>query len=735
MSAHNVHLEPEPLLLTPLSLESQQSQAFLPPTQDTDAGNTTSAAEQSPNDQDSAFVIRQAGGTCDSAGLSPEKENPAFIQWSLEILVLLFAGAIFMSICLILDHYDDEILPDWEDLYITLNTLISVLATIFRTAIAFVAFEILAQLKWEWLSNCFRPLYHAQAFDAASRGVYGSLRLIPTVARHEPFSVAAIAIAVLSLGIGSFTQQSIQTYQCLRKPSHDHDPAFIKIANIVDKYDLTDGWVSGGKPTLRMNLKTQVIIQDAFVNRVQAYNLAPLFKCSSGNCNFPNIASFTEDKEDKSYSHASLGICNSCFDIRSLVKGPMEYNETIDDVIDTRTIFELPFEIHNPWDGHGLRGKPRITGTNRDGWRVMTTTTVEDLTWAEGILTSEFLNLAQISVANLTVLTTSRSGCTHTDGNWSCPHDCGESTLEDDNICLPRNEDSYDPVAAICTLYPCLKYYNATVENARLQETVVQEVPLQLHGRGSLWEKLFDLRKPGNVSFAAIQQPCPVDGLRYTDKNITLRSDLDQDSVYEGASLVNTTAPPECLFEMSQSIWVSLCNELLLGLNSNCTSMSDRGVQCRVSRSEDEAGHPDNGIPSYPAHMAALYHNNNASIDSINNTLNALAERLTTAFRLDGKSIGLEEKAQVEGDLLETKICVKYVWQWLIFPGALLVSSTALLVAMVAKDTVAKKASIWKSSILPILLKDHPGTQNTGLDGLEEVAQGLEIKLQRGNSQ
>ena len=92
--------------------------------------------------------------------------------------------------------------------------------------------------------------------------------------------------------------------------------------------------------------------------------------------------------------------------------------------------------------------------------------------------------------------------------------------------------------------------------------------------------------------------------------------------------------------------------------------------------------------------MTALYHDNNASIDSINNTFNALAERLTTAIRLDGKRIGLKEKAQVEGNLLETKVCVKFVWQWLILPGALLVLSTVLLMSMVVKDTVAKKASL-----------------------------------------
>lgn len=265
MSTSNIHQDTEPILLTPLFLRSQQSQSLLLPTQDTDTDTLTDSAEQSrtnqhhesnPKEINSAFVIRQAEGSCDQCeSLVAQKEEPAYFQWSLEILVLLFAGAIFMSICLILDHYHEQVQPDWGDLYITLNTLISILATTFRATIAFVTFENIAQLKWEWLTTCFRPVSHAQLFDAASRGVYGSLRLLPTIVRHELFAVAAIAIAVLSLGIGSFTQQSIQTYQCLRNASYDHDPASIRIANTMNKYDLTDRWVLGGKTARRMNLK------------------------------------------------------------------------------------------------------------------------------------------------------------------------------------------------------------------------------------------------------------------------------------------------------------------------------------------------------------------------------------------------------------------------------------------------------------------------------------------------
>ncbi|KAM5350815.1 hypothetical protein ACJ41O_007320 [Fusarium nematophilum] len=97
-----------------------------------------------------------------------------YAAWSLELLLLFLACGLFTAICLILDKYNGQELPNWDDMGITLNTLVATLATIFRAMIAFIIFEILAQLKWNWVSDRFRPMQDIQRFDDASRGVYGS---------------------------------------------------------------------------------------------------------------------------------------------------------------------------------------------------------------------------------------------------------------------------------------------------------------------------------------------------------------------------------------------------------------------------------------------------------------------------------------------------------------------------------------------------------------------------------
>ncbi|SCO76807.1 uncharacterized protein FRV6_01019 [Fusarium oxysporum] len=69
--------------------------------------------------------------------------------WRWELLQFLLTTGLYTAICLILDRYSDKALPDWDNLGITLNTLISVIATFFRATIAVIAFEILAQLYRE----------------------------------------------------------------------------------------------------------------------------------------------------------------------------------------------------------------------------------------------------------------------------------------------------------------------------------------------------------------------------------------------------------------------------------------------------------------------------------------------------------------------------------------------------------------------------------------------------------
>ncbi|SCO85860.1 uncharacterized protein FRV6_09987 [Fusarium oxysporum] len=97
---------------------------------------------------------------------------------------------------------------------ITLNDLIAMIATIFRAILAFVALEVLAQLKWDWITETFRPVGDMQRYDDASRIAWGSLMLLQNVFKRQPQAIIAVVVVVTSLAIGPVTQQTIQPYYC-----------------------------------------------------------------------------------------------------------------------------------------------------------------------------------------------------------------------------------------------------------------------------------------------------------------------------------------------------------------------------------------------------------------------------------------------------------------------------------------------------------------------------------------
>ena len=81
-----------------------------------------------------------------------------------------------MSIAIILLRFNGRPLTDWP-FSITLNTFISLLATLARAALALPIAESISQLKWVWFQRSHR-LLDVQAFDSASRGPLGSLSLL-----------------------------------------------------------------------------------------------------------------------------------------------------------------------------------------------------------------------------------------------------------------------------------------------------------------------------------------------------------------------------------------------------------------------------------------------------------------------------------------------------------------------------------------------------------------------------
>ncbi|KAM0351013.1 hypothetical protein ACHAPU_002791 [Fusarium lateritium] len=253
----------------------------------------------------------------DKSSVNSKARESILWTWKIELLLLLTATGLLAAICLILNRYDEKELPHWDYMGITLNTLISIIATFFRAILALVTFEVLAQLKWNWISQeTFRPMQDVQLFDSASRCIIGGLRLLPVITIREPLALGATFVTVLSLGIGSFTQQTIHTYKCQRQvQSHSH-PATITVANSVEFSDFGGGDENLGNA---LHPKIQLAIIDAILS---SREYGTLFSCSTGNYTFPTFTNNGGYSKSNRTSHPSLGLCSRCSDIQDLVRGP-----------------------------------------------------------------------------------------------------------------------------------------------------------------------------------------------------------------------------------------------------------------------------------------------------------------------------------------------------------------------------------------------------------------------------
>jgi hypothetical protein len=118
--------------------------------------------------------------------------------WVYEILSIIISAGALIAIIVLLSNVNNKPQPSWatggrycteERLLgsqetvchghgISLNSVVSWIGTIARVGLLVPLSNGLGQLKWSWFSNEERSLADFEAFDQASRGLNGSVRLI-----------------------------------------------------------------------------------------------------------------------------------------------------------------------------------------------------------------------------------------------------------------------------------------------------------------------------------------------------------------------------------------------------------------------------------------------------------------------------------------------------------------------------------------------------------------------------
>ncbi|KAI0008729.1 hypothetical protein F4779DRAFT_628306 [Xylariaceae sp. FL0662B] len=217
--------------------------------------------------------------------------------WTLEVITILISCGAIASIMGVLARFNGHALPEWP-YYITLNALIALLATVATSTMSISLQNGLSQLKWIRFKESSAPLTDMEAFDEASRGTWGALKLLATARGGFLGSFGAI-VAIIALALGPFAQQVV-TYQSRSVESDEG-------ANVNRALNYTGALPGNNTST---GFVPVLPLKSAVYNGLFAENGRPgaalSFECRSGNCTWD--------------PYETLGVCHECVDLTPFIE-------------------------------------------------------------------------------------------------------------------------------------------------------------------------------------------------------------------------------------------------------------------------------------------------------------------------------------------------------------------------------------------------------------------------------
>ena len=239
-------------------------------------------------------------------------------SWVLEYLSLVLSILSLIAIFAIVLHFDNKASKTWHS-KLSLNAVLSILATVLKGVTLLATASALGQSKWAWYCRSARSLQDFQTFDSASRGPFGALFLLWQLPRS---TLACLGSLIIIIGLASDASIQASTSQPLRS-------LFSSTASVPvgSNYDGPIG-VGIVDPLLVNALYTGVFNAEVVINNNMAnntpggilnttsYSISPF--CGTGNCTFE--------------PYASLAINHRCLDITELLQYADGSNATLQNV-------------------------------------------------------------------------------------------------------------------------------------------------------------------------------------------------------------------------------------------------------------------------------------------------------------------------------------------------------------------------------------------------------------------
>lgn len=560
-------------------------------------------------------------------------------------------------------------IPQWP-FEISINALLSIYTLVFKSAMAYVVTSCVGQLQWAWFSSGSRPLSDVVLFDEAGRSPWGLLAILWAHRLRQPLTILAAVIMVCGLAIDPFVQQLIRPFDC-DVPIAD-DIATLPRTNKLEAY-----FSSAGDE----QQSTTPMIHSALIAGLYSSGNEIPWKCSTGNCTFPDV-------------YSTLGICSACEDlsadtmVESVVLNPSAS-------CDSQNITTY---IQSGDDGYywGVKDD-QLSTTFSDGCNGVGHTDVAHMdVWAP-MPANSFSARIDIVVGKTTfsdarVLISTGENITGCDtgeaGNtWACR--------------------GYG--AASCTLSPCVRTYSATIEAGYLKERLVSQSP------DVPWAPLRDGYYYGLLDTQCVsEQESAFLSARGYELNNSTRwipfygdPDFDSSSLPRGKYSSGWLDNLESLFH-HKCVYV-INGEILYKVgygNGNGPFANNPAASQFVGTVQSLSW--DSGVSGVwvlntfngPEVLQKIYNYGRVDFERVQSVFENISESLTTFIRAYGNASYSEP---VTGRVQHYAICLGIQWPWIALPAAL-AALTILFLILVVESTGRHETALWKDSPLPWIL-------------------------------
>lgn len=454
---------------------------------------------------------------------------------------------------------------------------------------------------------------------------------------HSHLATGASFILLVSAAIGPFAQQSVKSYACQRPLNNIS--ASLAAASRVD-HGLTLGAID------RPNFELLTAAMEGIMGLENGSRTVP-FDCPTGACDFPH--------------YSSLGYCSSCVDITShvqerygIVYGSETYglNYTVpgDDCklgfgLASGKLSDLTTMIPSPHPGPRAHATAHLLSCPSSGYGYFNWTT-SFLIWSD---------------------------CSHygSDGSRDTPG-CGHPPEQ-----LPSLGNSSYLAALSCTLGLCVRDYTGRVRNGVLDETMTNKFPpsFQIHNQES----------------AILHLPCIVDSRKYDISNVSRVPSVPGRSftvvILDGQEV---TAPLEYVFTAGSTVPSGIRNSL------NQVFVSWGGISGRAC----ESGSTGDSRCD-PWHLDSMFRGGRPTVETITSGVDRVAISISNRMRSVGSNAYRNGSGIALGTVIETTVCLRVDWPWLLLPGMLVLLTLVLFVTVIFLEKSRHDGQpIWKSSAM-----------------------------------